>query len=100
MAKKSRPPKGTSKASSKRTYLISKFLAQFGRELCEGQTQKIRKNDQKTHTFEAVKGRKGDEWTRLPKSISTTFTKYAYQISTSRYIWNLKENYKKNKVKK
>ena len=45
-ADESRYPKGTSKTSTKCTY--HNFLAEFGGELCEEQTQKIIKTKQKT----------------------------------------------------
>ena len=55
------------------------FVAQFGGELCEIQTQNIRKPVQNPK-FLGCKGRSRTEKSKLPKSSSTTSSKSTYQI--------------------
>ena len=59
MVKRSRLPKGTSKTPTKCTYSISAHYIQFGGELREEQTQKIRKPDQKTTSLGLCRGEIG-----------------------------------------
>ena len=59
------------------------FLTQFRGELCEEQTQKIRKKRPKTHFFGAVKGCNGVEKLKPPKDTSRASTKFTYLISAS-----------------
>ena len=58
------PSTNTSRAPIKCTYILNlNFLAQFGGELREEQTQKMRKTDQKIEFFEAA--RKNNETLKL-----------------------------------
>ena len=60
-----------------------KFLAQFGRELCEEQIQKKWENPTENHFFSDVKGYNGAEKSIPPKGTFKTSTECTYQISTS-----------------
>ena len=50
--------KGTSRVPTECTYLIS-ILGQFGGELCEEKTQKVRKSDQKPTSLRSLRGNMG-----------------------------------------
>ena len=60
-----------------------RFMAQFEGELCEEQTQKIRKNSPKTHVLGTMKGWNEAEKLTLTKGTSRDPTKYTYLISAS-----------------
>ena len=57
------------------------FLAQFGGELLNEQTEKTKERTTKNHIFEAVKGCDWTESSRPPNDTFEAPTKWAYQIS-------------------
>ena len=77
-AKKLTAPNGTIETYAESTYQILFFLAEFGREICQEQTQKMRKSDKEQH-FQGYEVEKS----KLPKGTSRAPTKSTYSIILS-----------------
>ena len=73
------------------------YLAQFGEELYEEPTLKIRK-PYINFIFKVVRRCNVAEKSRIPKGTSKTLIKCVYQISTSQF--HLEGSYANNKLKK